>query len=1066
MSAEFGYKEFLNAVFFDCLPEDADDALLFSCDDNERTAQTPEEISTLLEESLDAWVSMATMSDNIVGFGGFDCAEASTSFPEPSLILGQGPRVFNIWLLDGPVHGSDAERVDALKACVRGVYPQARLDDFVPIAGQNGWERIGGCGEAYGFEVLVPGSNPSETRQNSQILDLQVTVGASLKGVKTPPGTWRNMTRTVRDLVVMLGEHEQGGKDGKCILQGEVIAGERKAQAMRANYLLMLDLDTGDDMEAVVARIRELGLFAIVWTTWSHLKPSTDVRKDAVLKFIGADREPTAEEVFGYLKKEKLYRPWVLENAKVRGTTHTKDGVMITVDHAPMPKFRVLFVLDRPFVFAEVATNPRKGVELWKRRYAGVSKLIGAAYDRSCTDPSRLMYTPRHPQDGKGYEVRVIDGEPLSLDNIPDPEDEKSVFERVSEALDGPSGGGKELRNPWIMRFLAEKAEAFDAESFFRDYGEDRGARNGAGGHFKCPNDAAHTNADDPEDKGFFVVSAGDADFTDGFVAKCMHASCADLDRADFLDLVVSENNLSEEDLNPYLIEIEVERTEGEAAIIAAAKTQTSDDEEGGEDEDVSDAVYDDPYIRKHMEAMNEKFAIVLLGSDARILRVPQTLIQSPKFQGVDGWKTMESNKKLLVPADKGFKQERATKLWMEWPERRTYENGIAFEPDVSKLPDGTYNLWRGFPYKGKHGDWGLLHNHVLDNVCQGNDLHYRWLMTWLAQLFQFPGEKLGSSIAIRGLKGTGKSKLLDWVRKSLGPYAIKVAQKHHITGNFNGHQRGIILMVCEEAFWAGDHQAGNALKDLITSDEMMFEQKGVDAVPTSNYCRLGFISNESWVVPAGLEDERRYFVIECGDARRGDIKFFAAIDKQMHNGGREAMIHQLMNWDPIVDGGFKEGWDILRLPPMTDQLVSQAMESLEPWDKFFINMIEDGGCEPKDNPSLEGIYLDGEFAETRDSPLGQRVFIRAAVLEGHYDNHLKTIGGAARHKIGNRKFLKKLVQRYLSADHGGETVNRRIQGKQVRCYEVPTLEEIRTHARERRKLDIHVPRPLSDDED
>lgn len=76
--------------------------------------------------------------------------------------------------------------------------------------------------------------------------------------------------------------------------------------------------------------------------------------------------------------------------------------------------------------------------------------------------------------------------------------------------------------------------------------------------------------------------------------------------------------------------------------------------------------------------------------------------------------------------------------------------------------------------------------------------------------------------------------------------------------------------MVCEEAFWAGDVAAGGALKSIITSDRALLERKGVDAVEVSNYMRCAFVSNESWVVPVDGEDERRFFVLECGEKRRG----------------------------------------------------------------------------------------------------------------------------------------------------------------------------------------------------
>src|SRR5947209_4958826 len=55
--------------------------------------------------------------------------------------------------------------------------------------------------------------------------------------------------------------------------------------------------------------------------------------------------------------------------------------------------------------------------------------------------------------------------------------------------------------------------------------------------------------------------------------------------------------------------------------------------------------------------------------------------------------------------------------------------------------------------------------------------------------------------------------------------------------------------------------------------------------------------SNESWVIPAGLE-ARRFFVLEVDNACRDAHGYFAAIRKQLENGGYEAMLHDLLNYD------------------------------------------------------------------------------------------------------------------------------------------------------------------------
>jgi hypothetical protein len=55
--------------------------------------------------------------------------------------------------------------------------------------------------------------------------------------------------------------------------------------------------------------------------------------------------------------------------------------------------------------------------------------------------------------------------------------------------------------------------------------------------------------------------------------------------------------------------------------------------------------------------------------------------------------------------------------------------------------------------------------------------------------------------------------------------------------------------------------------------------------------------TNSSWAVPA-TEDERRYLVLDVGDAHMQDHRYFAAIDSQMQAGGLAAMLHELLGRD------------------------------------------------------------------------------------------------------------------------------------------------------------------------
>jgi hypothetical protein len=123
-----------------------------------------------------------------------------------------------------------------------------------------------------------------------------------------------------------------------------------------------------------------------------------------------------------------------------------------------------------------------------------------------------------------------------------------------------------------------------------------------------------------------------------------------------------------------------------------------------------------------------------------------------------------------------------------------------------------------------------------------------------------------------------------------------------------------------EEVFWGGDKKVEGVLKDMITGRTHMMEPKFVDAFPVDNHLHLMLISNHDWIVSAN-KDERRYFVLKAGNDHKQDHAYFAAIDYQMENGGAEAMLYDLLEFD-------YSGVN-LRKPPMTEALRDQRLLTL-----------------------------------------------------------------------------------------------------------------------------------------
>jgi len=100
--------------------------------------------------------------------------------------------------------------------------------------------------------------------------------------------------------------------------------------------------------------------------------------------------------------------------------------------------------------------------------------------------------------------------------------------------------------------------------------------------------------------------------------------------------------------------------------------------------------------------------------------------------------------------------------------------------------------------------------------------------------------------------------------------------------------------------------------------------------------------SNSQWVVPAGA-DARRYFVLDVSDSQIQNSDYFAAITDQMNNGGREALLHHLLNMDL---SGFN-----VRQVPNTLALADQKTRSRRGVDRL-IEMIAHDGALPSSHVS------------------------------------------------------------------------------------------------------------------
>jgi hypothetical protein len=346
------------------------------------------------------------------------------------------------------------------------------------------------------------------------------------------------------------------------------------------------------------------------------------------------------------------------------------------------------------------------------------------------------------------------------------------------------------------------------------------------------------------------------------------------------------------------------------------------------------------------LAALNQHFAVV--NESGRCLVMKRT--RDPAFDGramlerisFDDFTRMYANRRIevIIPPKNPVKggdriiRRRLAPWWLEHPKRRQYLGGVTFTP-TSRTPANFLNLWRGFAVKPAPGDWALMKDHILKILCRGEPADNDYVLNWLARLVQRPEEPGEVALVIRSTeKGTGKSLFGRYVVRLFGHHGMHVTHPEHLTGRFNAHLHDCCVLFADEAFFAGDKAHEGTLKGLITEHVLTIEGKYRNAVTVRNLLHVLIASNRDWVVPASI-DERRFAVFEALDTRRGDRAYFAAIVKEMDNGGLAAMLHELLHRDI---SGFE-----VRDIPQTEALKTQKALSLSSLERWWLAVLERG---------------------------------------------------------------------------------------------------------------------------
>jgi hypothetical protein len=345
-----------------------------------------------------------------------------------------------------------------------------------------------------------------------------------------------------------------------------------------------------------------------------------------------------------------------------------------------------------------------------------------------------------------------------------------------------------------------------------------------------------------------------------------------------------------------------------------------------------------DKSVHPWLAKLNDKFCIVAnVGNKARVvseLYDPSMKRHRVSIQTFPEFCNGHTHIKVETGAtnrDGSPVMKQVGKWWIDHPKHRHYQQ-MVFAPGQEL--ENVYNLWQGYGITPKEGDCHLFLSHIKENVCDGKVHLYDYLIGWLARCVQQPGTQGEVAVVLRGDQGTGKGIFARGFGSLFGRHFLAATDPKHFLGNFNAHLQDCVVMFADEAVSTGDARQSNQLKTLITEPTLTIEPKGIDVTQSPNYLHILMASNSQWVVPAGA-NERRYFVLDVGSGRIQDEVYFEAVQGELNNGGREALLHYLLHYD-VSD--FR-----VRQVPKTAALREQKELSMTPEEMWWFERLGEG---------------------------------------------------------------------------------------------------------------------------
>jgi len=339
----------------------------------------------------------------------------------------------------------------------------------------------------------------------------------------------------------------------------------------------------------------------------------------------------------------------------------------------------------------------------------------------------------------------------------------------------------------------------------------------------------------------------------------------------------------------------------------------------------------------------------------------------------------------------------------------------ITFDP----RPTGAsvINLWTGPTVTNVPGAFPIIKQFIDEVVANGDPVVATYLLNFMAHMLQRPEEKPRVMLVLMGGQGTGKGTFCRLLQSIWSRTTLITNQITDVTGNFNSVLERKFIIWLDEALFAGDYKATDALKSLITEPTISIHAKFQEPRNTFSCHRFFAATNASHFARTDADD-RRFVYLPVSDRYKGNHAYWDALNGALASPELPALVDHLQNRNLALFDPTKR--------PVSTALTEQKIKSLNGFDQWWYSALQ-----------------TGEFATSESYPtsvamelgLQAPVFFGTELLVESYETFAKA------HSLRERSVDEKALKDRLEILCPSAKYNRKQTARnQYRGYDIPAL--------------------------